>query len=244
MKIKRWLSFICVVTLLVSVFALPVNASTTLEGTNGAAEATDDQITFWNSQEKADVSYANRSEDEVLAGVSSNARAVSWLYTSRYFYYYGQEKNYSCGPACVKMALKNITGTAYSESVIRTGCKTTTSGTYLSDMVQYLNDMQDHNSYIARYQKTKFIMKRDLYSCIVNWDSPPIIGVKENTSNGWNYNLNAHFVIVYAVRSDNSAFMISDPWSGYIGDSGNRDLNISCDDLFTGYNAVNIGYMY
>lgn len=243
MRNYRWISLVCVISILVSLLSFSVSAEAA-EYSEGALEATDRQMDYWNSLEKADESEACRTEEEVLSELTTAARSTSWILTSRYFYYYGQEENYSCGAACVKMALRNITGIAYSESVIRTGCSTTTSGTYLADMVEYINTMQDHNPYIARYQKTKATMKSNLYSGIVSWDSPPIIGVKESTSSGWNYNLSAHFVIVYAVRSDKSAFLISDPWSGYIGDSANRDLNISVDNLYTGYNAVNIGYMY
>ena len=244
MKSKRLLSLICIVAVLVSVFAFPANAATTTESNNGAAEATDEQVDYWNNQDKANESDVNRTETEALAELSPNTRAASWILTSRYFYYYGQEKGYSCGPACVKMALRNITGIAYSESVIRTGCNTTPSGTYLSDMVEYINEMQDHNLYVARYLQTKATMQSNLYTGIVNWDAPPIIGVRESTTSGWNYNLGGHFVTVYAVSSDKSAFLISDPWSGYIGDSANRDLNISVDNLYTGYNAINIGYMF
>lgn len=243
MSQKRILSLLLVLTLVCSLFVFPASAAT-IGTASGAMEATDSQVGYWNSLNKESEAKANRSESEVLAALATDSRASSWILTSRYFYYYGQELGYSCGPACVKMALRNITGTAYSESSIRTGCNTTTAGTYLADMVEYINDMQSHNRYLARYQQTKANMQSNLYSGIVTWDAPPIVGVKETTSTGWRYNLAGHFVTVYAVNSDKTAFLISDPWSGYIGDSANRDLNISVNNLYTGYNAVDIGYMY
>ena len=143
------------------------------------------------------------------------------------------------------MALRNITGITYSEEAIALGCATSTSeGTYVSDMVAYINEEQDHNYYLAQYNESKENMLSDLYDCIVYYDSCPIIGVKERTTAGWYYNLNAHFVIAYAVYSEMDSFLLTDPWIGYLGDSYSKALVVSVDNLYTAYNSVNIGYMW
>lgn len=237
---------IAIFVLISMIMTLSIGASATeaeaLTSVSGAKEATEIQMELAADASK-DGLAVNRTAEEALA-VVGNARATGWIYTDRYFYYYGQEKNYTCGPASVKMALRNITGEAYSESSISAGCNTTTSGTYLADMVTYINSMQNHNVYIARYNKSKATMKADLYAGIVNWDAPPIVGLKETTSNGWNYNLGGHFVVVYAVYSNQKKYAVTDPWSGYIGDSANRDITVSVDMMYTAYSAVNIGYMF
>ncbi len=235
----------------------------------GALEATESDMNHWANVEKQYSSSAIRSEADAiqqslavenystllpsLSFANKNPVAIqtspvnvtaSWILTSRSFYYFAQETNYSCGPACVRMILRNITGVTYSESTIRSGCKTTTSGTYLSNMVTYTNSLQNHNYYVARYQQSKTNMQNDLYSGITTFDSPPIVGLRESIVNGWNYNLSAHFVALYAVRSDKSSFLLTDPWSGYIGDLANRDLNKSISELYDAYNSVNVGFMY
>ncbi|MBQ1410134.1 MAG: C39 family peptidase [Oscillospiraceae bacterium] len=166
------------------------------------------------------------------------------MYTSRNFYYYGQETGNSCGPACVRMALRNITGINYSEAVVRKGCNMSDTGTAIGNLKFYINSMQSYNSYVVRVGMDKETMKFNLYSGIVNWDAPPIIGVDENSKKGWNFNLGGHYVIAYAVSSDKKYFMISDPWAGYVGQAEKRDLKISVDDLYTGYIAVQIGYLF
>lgn len=213
---------------------------------SGLLEASEEDMDYWANVEKDDLMYANRTEAEALMGAEDLPieNSASWICTSRNFYYYAQEKSYSCGAACVRMILRNIKGTAYAESTIRTGCKISISGTTLSNMVTYTNSQQSYNRYVARYRQTKSMMCNDLYNGIVLWDTPPIIGLKESTSSGWRYNLAGHAVAVYAVKSDKSAFMISDPWAGYIGDSANRDSNKSASKLYDAYNAINGGYMF
>ena len=162
------------------------------------------------------------------------------------FYYYAQENNYTCGPACVKMALKYLTGTTYSETAISIGCNTTsTNGTYLSDMCTYINGEQNSNSYVTRYNVSKTTMTDNLYDGIVLCDAPPVIGIQESTTLGWPFNLNAHFVTVYAAKSDKSVVMIADPWAGYISmASSYKWYSKSMDDVYTGYISCGCGYMY
>lgn len=176
-----------------------------------------------------------------------NSTNASWYQLSDMssFVYYAQAKNYSCGAASVRMALRYLTGSDYSESTIRTGCSTTTSGTYLSDMKTYINKQQSSNSYITKYGATKTTLKDNLYSGIVTYDAPPILGLCESTSSGWPFDLPAHFVAVYSVKSDKSEVAIADPWAGYVSSTSSyKWYDKSTDDLYTAYNAVNCGYMY
>ena len=214
----------------------------------GALEATDDQVQYWATEsESANKKQPNRTTEEAYIdnGLNQNGRSTGWIYTSRYFYYYKQETNYTCGPACVKMALKNITGITYSEEDIADGCNTIENrGTYLADMATYINEEQDHNYYLVRYNDSKANMQENLHDCLNAIDSCPIIGVRESTSAGWYYNLSAHFVIAYAVYSDMSKFLLTDPWIGYMGDNYSKAVVVSIDDLYYGYSTTNLGYMW
>ena len=135
------------------------------------------------------------------------------------FPYYGQETNHSCGPACVRMALRYLTGTDYGEAEIYNGCLT---GIYLRDMARYINTKQSVNPYVQKYQVSKMEMKNDLSAGINVYNALPIIGIRELTRNGWPYDLSAHFVTVYGVGDNQSSFSICDPWAGYVGGSSNR----------------------
>ncbi len=160
------------------------------------------------------------------------------------FPYYGQETDHSCGPACVRMALKYLTETDYGEAEIYNGCQTTPGGTYLWDMARYINTKQSVNYYVQKYQVSRTEMKNDLSAGINVYNAPPIIGIRELTRNGWPYDLSAHFVTVYGVGDNQSSFSICDPWAGYVGGSSNRWYRKSADVLYQAYNLVNLGYMY
>lgn len=196
---------------------------------SGALEATKSDMEYWATiTKKAPIS-------------PSNPPKTTWIPLSP-FYYYAQELAYSCGPASVKMALKYITGTIYSEATIRTGCNTTTSGTYLSDMASYTNDEQSDNTYVVRYQQTQLNMVNHLYSGIVTFDASPLIGVAFTTADGWDFNTSGHFLAIYSVKSDKSEYAIADPWGGY--GSTTEWYDKSAGDLYDAYDSVNIGYMY
>ncbi|MDR2360865.1 MAG: C39 family peptidase [Oscillospiraceae bacterium] len=178
------------------------------------------------------------------SGVGALAEA-SWIELSP-FAYYPQQKNYTCGPASIRMALKWINGTTPSEATVEDGCYTDPSdGTYVVNMVDYINDMQDTNPYVGVYGASKSNMKRDLYECITDYECPPIVGLKECIGTGWPYILPGHFVTIYSVLSDKSYFELCDPWAGYAGDSVYRWYEKSANDLYSAYDdADNIGYMW
>ncbi len=190
------------------------------------------------------------AENDVKASASSITRSVTWqeLTTRSHLTYYYQDLQLSSGPACIKMALKFLKGEEYDESVIRLGCDyQSASGASLANMATYINQEQSENVYVLRYNQIKTIMKSNLYYGIVEYNSPPIIGVNQSTSAGWNYNINGQYVMVYSAASDQSAFKIMDPWAGYVGDHNNYYLEISADDLFEAYyidGETSYGYMY
>jgi hypothetical protein len=213
----------------------------------GAREATEEQMKKWANLEKQatqkQMQRWAKNEKQSSKNIVSNTE-IGTLGTNLFpFWYFGQEENYSCGAACIRMALKYLTGATFPELDMRDGCNTTTNGTYTSDMVNYINTMQDDNTYLARFNAVKELMRDNLYAGVVTFDAPPIIGVKESRVAGWPFNLGGHFLTIYSVEDDKSAFGICDPWAGYINDT-NTAYDKSLDTLFDAYDSVNIGYMY
>lgn len=161
------------------------------------------------------------------------------------FTYYAQEKKYSCGPACVRMALYYLTDTVYNESVIRIGCGTTFSGTYLRDMKNYINSEQTIHSYNTCFGASLSSMQSDLYNGLNYGGALPIIGVQESTANLWPFTLTSHTLAVYYITSDYSTFCVADPWAGYSNpNSSYKCYSVSSSMLYDAYSAKNIGYMY
>jgi predicted double-glycine peptidase len=200
----------------------------------GAKEATPEEMkaaemeTLWD-----DTSWDEEEGDRAT---------MEWYATN--MTYFGQEMAYSCGPASVKMILKSITGSTYSESVIRNNTNfDPTSGTALVDLVSYINQEQNYNSYSRKYGQTKANMNTHLLRSIKVNDAPAIIGVVESASSGFPYNSTyGHFIVVYAYKSTKDSAIVCDPWAGYVSDPTNERYEISTDDLYDGYDSVNCGY--
>lgn len=202
---------------------------------SGAREATEEQMQQAAANEK------NLVEETDEGGIMPLATWYSLSMT-----YYGQETNMSCGPACVRMVLKNLTGTSYSEETIRDNTNySSTDGTYLSDLVSYLNSEQSKIKYGTHYKKWKSTMKNNLYTSIATNSAPAIVGVRSSASDGFPYSgTGGHFVTVYAITSDKASEMLCDPWAGYVNEDDNRWYEISSDDLYDGYHDINCGYAY
>ena len=173
-------------------------------------------------------------------------------------WYYAQETWYSCGPACVRMALKRITGFNYAESTIRTGCNTAPiAGTSTSNMANYINTvlydysrtyLQDEYFYMVSYTSNFYTFKNNLYNGIVQYGLPAIVTVNERIDWNWEYDLtDGHAVLVDAMSEAQTAYRIWDPWAGYIRDDGweNKTCCIIGDGyLFAAYDDAGLGFMY
>lgn len=168
--------------------------------------------------------------------------AYTWSFLD-YFTIYVQETNYYCGPATVKSVLNYINGSAPSQSTIATNCNTTSSGTYLADMINYLNNKQSVNVYEGAYRVDQTKLARYLYFDVHNRGIPCIIGFACNTTNGWQYDSGGHFCCVIGARDDRGAFTLADPYTGYLG-YGVPAYDKSVNDLFYAYNSVNIGFCW
>lgn len=193
-----------------------------------------------------DIAESNLLQDKPVNSESTVMPRASWTYLSGYLVY-NQTTSYNCGPAAVQAALRYLNGSTPTQATIAEGCGTTTSGTYLADMLTYINDEQNENTYISKYQANSTNMKNYLYSGVVTYDAPPIIGMAFSENDGWLYSSGGHFMSVYGAMSDKSKFALADPWIGY-SNSGLSDnswsYSKSATDIFNAYNSVNIGLMY
>ena len=207
---------------------------------SGAREATEEDIIESLSQPKK-----NELEFEEVNKIPTKS---GWYFLNDIgtsFTYYGQEKKYTCGPACVKMALKYLTGITYSELTIENACNTSSqTGTLLSNMKTYINSEQNINTYYNQYLADLTTMKNNLFSGIVTYDAPPIIGVKELGTWGFPYELEKHFVLVYGVKDDKSEMAIADPWAGFKNEYNHSTYSIFAGNLHLAYSQNNLGYMY
>lgn len=229
---KKWLSILLCLMLLFTT-SVPCFANNhSVAGPGGALPPT--------AEELAEAEAAFNPDLLELYPVASS-RAVTWYGPSN-MTYYAQQQSMSCGPACVRMVLKYITGTTYAESTIINGMVfSETTGTTLGNLTNYLKSHSDRY-YTNYYGNNQTYLMSGVSSSIRNFDSPPIIGVVSSTSLGFPVTgSGGHFLVIEQIKSDLSAVMILDPWSGYSGNgyNGNLDENytITANNMMTAYNT-------
>lgn len=199
---------------------------------DGVPEATQEEMDYW-AQRAKDYDY-NEDPDVSIPG----ARA-SWVYLDP-FTYYDQQRGNSCTVACLRMALKYITGSTPSEDTI---IKSTGVPCSINNAVTYFNDYTTDYEYTAKFQASKSTMKTDLYNAVNN-EVPPIVGLNPTLDDGWPYEFRSHAVTVYSVMSDKSQFAVCDPYAGYADEPESRWYDRTADEMFRAYDAHNSGYMY
>lgn len=162
--------------------------------------------------------------------------------------YYGQELVDSCASASTRMVLRFLTGIPYSETTVRanTGYQAGI-GSSMTNVCLYLNQEQSTIGYIASYGKNETTMHDNLYTTIVNWTAPCIVGLAESIYLGFPYNGGAHAVVAngYDNTGTNVTFDIMDPWAGYIGDiESNQRYSVTISNLHAAYERTNAGYAW
>lgn len=208
-------------------------------GPAGALPATEEQLAAISLYE----------EEKNLLEPTSSTRAT-WTYLPNY-YVYNQTTSYNCGPASIQAALRYINGSTPEQSEIARGCGTTLDGTDIGSMAEYINTegLQNRRQYKEVLDSSKSLMTSRLHTGIVSYDAPPIIGMIFWESDGWYYDSPGHFMSVYGVKSDQSAFALADPWIGYA--TSDPDLvgvswsySKDADTIYRAFSSYNIGYMY
>lgn len=253
---KRFVSLMATITVLLSLSTpclavepiSPIDNSISSRSTQNRSQVPTDPPKGAGEISLNDVqTWLNDHEEELTPieeSISPLSATASWVYTSDStytFYYYGQELSYSCGAASVRMALKALSNLSLSESTIRKGCGTTsTDGTYVSDMTDYMVDTQDDYAYDSKYSILSSLFHSNLYNAISD-GAPPIVGIKTSTSDGWFYNTSGHFIVPYAIMSDKSSYALADPWGGYAGVDDWKWYTKSAGDLWSAY-TFTIGY--
>lgn len=206
----------------------------------GALEAREEDIinSFLQRKETPDNQSFSKEDVETRTG---------WVMLNNYsnMTYYGQTLPYTCGPACVRMTLKYLTGTVYTEDEIADDCQTDPSGTYLAYMINYMNAHQSVNTYLSVYQANQSTMKNSIYAGVATKSVPVIIGVNEYVSSYFPYNGNVgHYVVIYGIKDDKSEMVVADPWAGYNGQPGNAFYVVPDSDMYSAYSSLNIGLTY
>ncbi len=189
---------------------------------------------------KADYEKYLNEKDKIIKRLTPQPRSYWQAEGNDAYQYIAQSTNYECGVASTMMTLLNINGTTPSRNEVIAGLGTTTAGTDMTPISQYLNQKQNRLTYATQWYKNIDLMKSHLWSSLVNGGSA-IMNVSLSTSAGWYYNTSGHYFTIYSMLSDYSKVAIADPWGGYVGESSWRWYDKNSDVL---YNALKHGYIW
>ncbi len=129
---------------------------------------------------------------------------------------YKQETNYYCGPACLQMALKHITGTKYSQSSLASTAGTnSTDGTYVYKMRDTLNAKQSTRKYAYTTVSSQSDLQNKVTSSIAR-EAPVIFHAKTGPLQMYNGKNLGHYVLghtIYEPASESKVYIAyNDPW--------------------------------
>lgn len=169
---------------------------------------------------KNDTRYSNEKKAELISDIltrnnSLQNRSISSTpaITLSGFTYYYQQSSYWCVPACIKMTLKYVNGSAPTQSAIATALGVdNSSGVPLSEAVPYLNNNQTNANYTQIWPNSVSTMKSDFYSILNDEDAPAIICTIFTTDEGYPYNMTYyHALCVTGQTANGASFRLHDP---------------------------------
>ena len=270
---KKTLTLLLIVTMMITAFAVPASAAEDVGQTddymqieNGGIETPSssrastvntglvDEVSETEAEQLAALNRRGLSDTdksviyEKLTQVGTDEpitpKAVTWKYLSG-FQIWKQSQSYYCVPASCKAAVQYLTGSSDSQATVASAMGTTTSGTPFSAAKTYLNGKQSSNTYVTKnYDTALSTVQSNFYSAIHTWDAPPLISVKLTTASGWPYSTTGHTMLITGARSDKEEFRIADPYIQWVDSSASMYYSKTASAIRTAiYNRGN-GYIY
>ena len=146
--------------------------------------------------------------------------------------YYKQENSYYCGPATTRQTVSFIKGSASSQSVIASAIGTTTAGSDLTPMKNYLNSVQSRNAYVITTSPSEsYIQFIAEYG--VTESAPPMARLKIVKGGNWLYPSAGHFMNVSGYKSYGSSIRVTDPYIGWVVAGHVGSYYVTSAELYT-----------
>ena len=162
------------------------------------------------------------------------------------FTIYSYTRNNYTGVASTKSVLLYLSGFEYDQSELAGLLKASEDGTYLSNIVDFINQ-QYRKQEIDIYDGDDFdTVIYSLYDTVVRKDTPSIIGVMSDQSEGWPYDMAfPRYVVVTGVSEDLKYVRIADP-TGPISKNDEIEsfYNVPVEVVFKAYEGANTGLTY
>ena len=145
--------------------------------------------------------------------------------------YYKQANGYYCGPATTRQTVSFIKGSASSQSVIAAAIGTTTAGSDLTPMKNYVNSVQSRNAYVITTSPTEsYIQFIAEYG--VSESAPPMARLRFSAGTYWKYPTSGHFMSISGYKSYGESIRVTDPYIGWVDESAPTSYYVSSYTLY------------
>lgn len=149
--------------------------------------------------------------------------------------YFKQEKSYYCGPATTKQTVHFINGSSSTQGTIASAIGTTTDGSNLFDMVNYINNEQSHHDYLIINNPDEPLIQSIAEYAVRN-DSPAIGRLKIAKGGNWAYSSVGHFLNVSGYSDYGRKIRITDPYIGWVQPSSSGSYYVTSNEFYTATN--------
>ncbi len=154
---------------------------------------------------------------------------------------YKQINNYYCGPACLQMVLKHITGTEYSQTTLANAAGTNrTDGTYVYRMRNVLNSYQSTYTYAYTLVTSVSDLSNKIESSCT-YNAPVIFHAMTGSLATYSGNNLGHYLVghtIYQAAHPEAQVMYNDPYYKDYGQGQGNVYGTHTDTISAFYDAL------
>ena len=146
--------------------------------------------------------------------------------------YFKQETTYWCGPATARQTIQFLNRTTpASQSQIATSMGSTTAGSDMDQVINYINRNTNYN-YIKASANNKENMRMNFYWAMTETIAPPILRIRINNRVGnWTYTTQGHFLNATGISRTGNMVRVTDPYIGWINPSSSGSYWVTFDEV-------------
>lgn len=221
-KITRVLSFLIVLSLIISPFSETAKAQTsqstknqTLSGNRIPTE--DEYMEYFNGLSKDQQNdLLSRKKDAINIFKHKNTQTRSSSVLPGSFVMYQQVNDYWCGPATLQAMIRYINGTSVSQNQIASWLGVSpTSGIVTWDFTYYLNYFQNQHYYYFVSSNSKNELMGLITNDISSYHVPTGLLIDADSGSGWQYTTpNGHFLASHWINTYYERVGLADPLGG------------------------------
>lgn len=192
---------------LLAAFSTTMASAAAVTGDNAKVSASS-YAAYTSSLSKADKAAiaAKEAECKKLAAEKTQTGQAASLKRLQNFTIYMQEEDNYCGPACIKSALRFITGSSPSQTTIHKSINMD-----FTKIPGFVNAREKKCYYVWGYFNNTSDLMNKIETDVVRVNVPVFLRIDGTTSSNWYYATSGHCILATGIYTDKSKVQIADP---------------------------------